>query len=270
MLYGGRDEWLEPIELAHRGGLLMSRTRLILLGLLAVVAIGVVASASASEPPVKCGGKVTTTPNYCVAGYQLENAKGEAVSEKVVGTNGESILKATIASVSSEIKCEKGKSKGNIEDGSGGTVGKSTVTITFEGCKQIKPASCKLTSAGEKELKTTMLGGTLVLTSGRLEDELEPKEGAAFAGISIEGKESSCVIAEVGKPKTFNITGSQRCELDSNNTEAETEAAAHKINCSPSGGSLKIGGNLAEMSDDATVELSGAKAHDAWSVKEHT
>jgi len=68
----------------------------------------VVASASASEPPVKCGGKVTTTPNYCVAGFQLENSKGEAVSEKSSVTNGESILKGTVASVTSEVKMRQG------------------------------------------------------------------------------------------------------------------------------------------------------------------
>ncbi len=247
----------------------MSRTRLILLGLLAVVAIGVVASASASEPPVKCGGKVTTTPNYCVTGYQLENAKGEAVSEKVVGTNGESILRGTVASVTSEVKCGKGKSKGTIEDGAGGTVGKSKATITFEECKLVKPTNCKLTAAQEEEIETTELKGELKLNSGRIEDKLESKTGA-FAGISIEGVNNSCVIAEVGAPKTFNVTGSQLCELDSSNTAAEAETTTHKLNCSPSGGSLKIGGNLAEISDDATVELSGAKAHDAWSVKEHT
>jgi hypothetical protein len=242
---------------------------LILLGLLAVVVIGVVASASASEPPVKCGGKVTTTPNYCVAGFQLENSKGEAVSEKVVGTNGESILKATIASVTSEIKCEKGKSTGSVENGASGTVGKSTTKTTFEGCKMVKPANCKLTATDEGNIPSTELKGELTLTSGRIGDKIEPKSGA-FATVAIEGKESSCGIAEVGKPKNFTVTGSQLCELDSSNTEAETEAAAHKINCSTSGGSLKIGGNLAEVSDDATVELSGAKAHDAWSVKEHT
>ena len=68
----------QELELAEEGGDPSKYT----LGLLAVVAIGVVASASASEPPVKCGGKVTTTPNYCVAGFQLENSKGEAVSDK--------------------------------------------------------------------------------------------------------------------------------------------------------------------------------------------
>jgi hypothetical protein len=247
----------------------MSRIRFILLGLLAVAAVGLVATATASPPPAACGGTVTTTPNYCVAGYQLENSQGGAVSEEVAGTNGAAVLKAEIASVKSEIKCSKGKSKGTIEDGASGTVGKSTARITFEECKLVKPANCKLTEEDEKEIKTESLAGELVLTSGRIEDKLTPKLGT-FTAISMEGKESSCVISHVGEEKTFSITGSQRCEVDKNNTEAETETEKHKLICKPSGGSLEIGTNTAEMTDEATLALSGTKAHEHWSVKEHT
>jgi hypothetical protein len=244
----------------------MSRTRLILLGLLAVLAVSLVASASAVEPPAKCGGTVVTTPDYCVAGFELENAKGEPIPEKFEGTNnGASILKATISMVKAEIKCEAGKSKGTIEDGAAGTVGKSVVTDTFETCKMIKPTNCKLTAADEVEIKTSELKGELGLTAGRIEDKLEPKESAAFAGIGIEGKESSCVIAEVGIPKTFSVTGSQLCEVDSGNAAAETEATTHKIICKNAGSSLKVGGNKAEMTSEATVKLTLGKN---WSVKQ--
>jgi len=239
------------------------------LSLLVAFVVGAVATASASEPPKKCGGKVTTTPNYCVAGLQLENSKGEAISEKVEGTNGEATLKASIGGVASEIKCGKGKSKGTIEDGAGGTVGKSKMTITFEGCKLITPTNCKLDPEDEEGIETNVLKGELALTAGRVEDKLEPREGA-FAAIGIEGKTSSCVIAEVGKPKTFNVTGSQRCEVDSSNTEAEKETEKHKLICKTSGSDLNVGSNGAEMADEGTVALSGTKAHDAWSIKEHT
>jgi hypothetical protein len=247
----------------------MSRIRLILLGLLAVLAVSLVATALATEPPAKCGGKVEKTPDYCAGGFELENSKGEPVSENIEGANGSSVLKATIASTAAEIKCEKGKSTGTIEDGAAGTVGKSTTTTKFEGCKLLKPANCKLTAADETAIKTTELNGVLALTAGRVEDKFEPRVGA-FATISIEGKESSCVIAEVGKPKSFNVTGSQLCEIDNSNAEAETEAEKHKIICKTSGSGLKIGSNPAEMTDEATVVLSGAKAHGAWSIKEDT
>ena len=244
----------------------MSRTRLILLGLLAALVVGVVASASAVEPPAKCGGKVMTTPDYCVAGFELENAKGEPIAEKFEGTNsGASILKATVSMVKTEIKCEAGKSKGAIEDGALGTVGKSKVTDTFETCKMIKPANCKLTATDEKEIETSELKGELGLTAGRIEDKLESKTGV-FAGVSIEGKETSCVIAEVGIPKTFSVRGSQLCEVDGSNTAAETEATTHKIICKVSGSSLEMGGP-AEMTSEAAIKLTTGKT---WSVKEDT
>jgi hypothetical protein len=244
----------------------MSRIRLILLGLLAVLAVSLVASAFATEPPVKCGVKAEKTPDYCVGGFELENAKGEPVSAEAEGTNGVSILKATVASTAAEVECKKGKSSGSIEDGAVGTVGKSKVINTFEECKLLKPANCKLTASSESKIKTAELVGSLALTAGRVEDKLEAPE-SAFAAISIEGKESSCVIAEVEKPKTFEVIGSQLCEIDKANTEAEIEAIAHKIICKTSGSSLKIGGNKAEMASEATVKLTSGKK---WSVKEDT
>ena len=244
----------------------MSRTRLILAALLAVLAVGVVASASGTEPPKKCGGKVNAVPAYCVEGFQLENSKGEPALAEVNGTDGISLLKATVATVTSEVECKKGKSSGTIEDGLSGTAGKSTVTNTFEECKLLKPTNCKLTASNENKIKTAELQGQLVLTGGRIEDKLAPPE-SAFAAISIEGKESSCVIAEVGKPKIFSISGSQLCEIDKANTEAETEALTHKIICKASGGSLTLGSNTAEMTNEATVKLISGKK---WSIKEST
>jgi hypothetical protein len=204
---------------------------------------------------------VTSAPAYCVAGAPLTSG----ATEKFEGTNsGEATLKATVSMVKTEIKCTAGKSKGTIEDGAAGAVGKSTVTDTFETCKMIKPANCKLSAPAEKEIKTTELKGELAMTSGRVEDKLEPKEGAAFAAIGIEGKESSCVIAEVEKPQNFNVTGSQLCEVDSSNTAAETEAATHKIICKYAGSSLKVGGK-AEIASEANVKVTSGKD---WSVKE--
>jgi hypothetical protein len=242
----------------------MLRTKLILLALLAVLAVSLIATALATEPPKKCGGKVNAVPTYCVEGLQLENAKGEPTSATIEGTFGVSTLKATVGGVASEVECKKGKSSGLIKDGSSGTMGKSTTGNTFEECKLLKPANCKLTAANESKIKTAELQGALLLTAGRIEDKLAPPE-SGLAIIGIEGKESTCVIAEVEKPKLFEITGSQICEIDKGNAEAEAEATTHKIICKISGGSLKIGGSIAEMTNESTVKLvSGQK----WSINE--
>src|ERR1700677_2580457 len=132
----------------------MSRTKLILLGLLTAVAVSVIATASTSTPASASGScsKVSTTPGYCVEGAPLESA-----SENAEGTSGSAILKATIANTTSEIKCASGKTTGFIEDGAAGAVGKTKTKITFESCKLLAPAHCKLTATEESKIKTTEL-----------------------------------------------------------------------------------------------------------------
>ncbi len=127
------------------------------------------------------------TPAYCVEGVPLESA-----SENAEGTSGSAILKATIAGVTAEIKCASGKSTGTIEGGAAGTVGKSKTKITFEACKLLAPAHCKLTSAEERKIKTTELTGELQLNGGKILDKLEPKTGAAFAGSASKAKVIMC------------------------------------------------------------------------------
>jgi hypothetical protein len=235
------------------------RTRLILLGLLAVLAVGVVATASAEPPPPSGSCTAPGIPAYCVAGAPLVSS-----SEKTESTSsGGAVLKATVAGVTSEIKCKKGKSKGTIEGGTAGTVGKSTVTMVFEECEMIAPTNCKLNTLDEGEIETAPLKGELVMTAGRVEDKLESKT-PIFATIEAEGKTSSCAMAPLGKVKSYEVTGSQLCEVDANNTEAETEAATHKIKCTNPVG-LKVGGNKAEMTTEATIKLTSGKN---WSVKE--
>jgi hypothetical protein len=223
--------------------------------------VSVIATASTSTPASASGScsKVSTTPGYCVEGAPLVSASAE-----VAGTNnGASILKGTVGSVTSEAKCEKGKLTGTIEGGAAGTAGKSTAKMTFEECKLVTPANCKLTT---KTIGTAELKDELELTGSakRIEDNFEPKEGTTFASIGIEGKESSCVIAHVGEEIKFTVSGSQVCEVDTSNTEAETEATTHKMKCVATGG-LEIGTNPAEMTSEAVIKLKSGKK---WSVKE--
>jgi hypothetical protein len=240
----------------------MSRIRLILAALLAVLAVGVVASASTSTPASASGSCLKVgTPAYCVEGVPLVNSSAE-----VEGTNnGASILKGTIGSVTSEVKCEKGKLTGTIVGGAVGTVGTSTAKMTFEECALVKPANCEL-SPGSKTIETVELKDELELTGSgkRIEDKFQPKTGTTFASIGIEGKESSCVIAHVGEEIGFAVSGSQACEVDTSNTVAETEATTHKMKCIAAGG-LKIGTNPAEITSEVTVKLKSGKK---WSVKE--
>jgi len=233
---------------------------LILLGLLAAaLAVGAIVSSSGAEPPppTSCT-TVTTASGYCIAGSPLVNSSAE-----VEGTNtGASILKGTVGGVTAEVKCEKGKQTGTIEGGAAGAAGKSTANMTFEECKLVTPANCKLTEKiiETVELKDELTGGG----TKRIEDKFEPKEGTTFASIGFEGKESSCVIAHVGEKVRFKVSGSQLCAVDTSNAEEETEATTHKMKCVAAGG-LEIGTNPAEMTSEVTVKLKSGKK---WSVKE--
>ena len=243
----------------------MSRTRLILLGLLAVAAASVIATASTSTPASASGcSKVKTAAGFCVEGVPLENASAEFTATNI----GESTFKATVAMVKIEIKCETSKSKGMIEGGAAGAVGKSTMTDTFEKCRLAKPTNCEMAVADNNEIKTESLVGEPMLASGKMEDKLKPESGTIFAGIGIEGKESSCVITHVAEEKVFSVRGSQVCEIDSSNTAAEKEEPTHDLICKSSGSSgLEIGTSSSpvEIASESTVKLTSGKK---WSVKE--
>ncbi len=155
-----------------------------------------------------------------------------------------------------------------IEGGAAGAVGKSTMTETFEKCNLAVPSNCEMAGVDDNEIKTESLVGELTLPSGRVEDKLKPKSGTVVAGIGLEGKESSCVIANVGEEIIVSVRGFQACEIDKNNTEAEKEEVTHKMICKSSGSSgLEFGTSSApvEITSETNVKLTSGKK---WSIKE--
>jgi hypothetical protein len=117
----------------------MSRVKLILLSLLAVVALSAVASASASAHVYEfytckevAEGKFETKAKC----EKSEPGKGKwewtPIVEplKVEGTSGVSLLEGELASIRTELKCKKDKVSGELEK-----EGKDKGEITFEECK---------------------------------------------------------------------------------------------------------------------------------------
>ncbi len=145
-------------------------------------------------------------------------------------------------------------------------MGKSTVTMTFEECKLVTPTNCKLTRWTKKTIETTELKGELELTGSgkRIEDKFEPKEGTPLPRSVSKAKNPRASLLTLRKKRDFAVTGSQLCEVDTSNTEAETEATTHKMKCK-SRAALKSARNPAEMTSEATVKLTSGKK---WSVKE--
>jgi hypothetical protein len=235
-----------------------NRIRVLLVSLLAVFAVSAVASASASahqymrctEKPLGLGPKwdndVCNTMTKPPAERRWEIVS-VANGTKVEGTSGESILKSELDFVKLTIKCSKDTFSGDLDES-----GKSSHTvITYEGCALANPAgeTCEVNAT----LPTNELKDELVTGSGsRLEDKFE-SEGTHFIEIEIKQKSGKTCT-----PKgTYPITGSQTCEVDKTNAEAETLAADHKIICSTTGSKLKLGPEKATYEGTATVGLQG-------------
>jgi|SRR5271166_461666 len=237
----------------------MSRIRLVLLSMLAVLALGAAASASASaqrffgptcskedagsEPPVKydtiaCNSKTKPLPER---EFQFKEI---ASGTKVKGTSTVSTLSATISGSTLTIECETDKFKGTL-----GTKGASSgTTIEYKKCKVTGAFASTCTVPGT--LTTNTLKDQLS-SSGRIEDTFEPETtGGTFIEIPVTG--GSCSIEH-----TYPIKGKQTCEVDSTNAEAETLAATHKLICKTSGSALKLGSNAATYEGNATIELEG-------------
>jgi len=163
---------------------------------------------------------------------------------KVKGTSGVSKLSATALGVPITIECKQDKIAGEL--GSGGS--STNTVITYEKCVLGGAAEedCKV----EKTLTTNKLKDQLT-SSGRIEDTFEPETGTKFITIAI----SHTTGHECSIEGSYPITGSQKCEVDTSNSVAETLQAAHEVICDTSGSSLKLGGNAATYQGTAKINL---------------
>jgi|ERR1039458_5081473 hypothetical protein len=189
----------------------MLRIRLILLSLLAVFAVGAIASASASAACLGghlCVWEVQATEG----GAYAKVAAGEKLNvedESVAGAAGEFILKAGTA----EVKCKKVESYGTIEE-----TGKDIANVLrFTGCTT-GLTGCKVKSKGTakvEEIVSTKIKTQLVTrgTGNVLADEFKGK-GAGEEFVTLEfGKKQkplSFKMEEVcggGYPATTQVIG---------------------------------------------------------------
>lgn len=224
-----------------------NRVRHLLVALVAVFAFSAVAAASASAHTyVVC--KETGTEKYT---EHLCKTKGETgkwsfaeltAAEKVEGTSGVSKLESNLGGVRVIIECKKDKLTGEIE---GGGKSKDTV-ITYEECslfQVVKHVKEALTTCVVPNIKTKALKDLLIAGKGiGPEEEFEPETGTTFTEITIE----TCALAS----KTA-VTGKQICQLP----EATVGKVEHEIECSPTGGELRLGKEAASYYGTATAKL---------------
>ncbi len=229
----------------------MRRIRIIGLALVAVFAVGAIASASASAANDKCHENAGTEFQLCAEKSPTEAAFVELGSPEPTkfGTDGDQLVKSrltgSLLGVASVVECQDIEILLTIEDSN-----KSTGTITFTSCKMIKPAGCKLSAAQEKEIIVPVVDELSEEGAGKIGDEFwgatggPTKEGEPFVTLHIEAEPGKICLA----PKEATISGSQWAEI-SNATVAKEHGEATAL---AANSEMTFGGN------PATFETVGA------------
>jgi hypothetical protein len=223
----------------------MSRIKLVLLSMFAVVAVGAIASSSASAAPhwLVCVKVAPGTGHFTNSECTTSGAGEWATKElpeplELEGTSGVSKLSSEIGSTKVTIKCLKDKFAGTIE-----APGNSTATITYEECSFEGAAGCTVKSptqpAGTIVAKVL---DRLVEKEGKVLDEFFEKTGVAFTTIEI----GVCALKS-----TLEVKGTQKCELPS----GEVFKRLHEIECLATGSSLKLGTKEATYEGNASIQL---------------
>jgi hypothetical protein len=197
--------------LAGTEGKCMSRVKVLLVSLLAVFAVSVAVSATASAAHV-----------YLIE--QTELLSSEAVEDQ--GQNGK--IETKILNVSVFIQCQEELSTGSIKP-----KGESTFKIEFKNCYAVE------NNNGKKVFLVNCIVGEPVAAEGtdqliehsvdEFKGELKATKGL-FAELELTGEK--CILK--GK---YKVTGSQVCAIP----EAEFEKVLHHLICTPAGSKLVFG-----------------------------
>jgi len=212
----------------------MSRFKLIVLSMFAVLAVGAVASSSASADACSGG----TQSIFCF------HDNSPIHNEKVLGTSGLSVLASTVGITEVKLHCTHDLFSATLK-----LLGLATGEIDFLGCTVEKPANC---TVGEGANKLILAKFHLQLSSG-----LMPATGLAtgtgtgvpeeFTKITIAG--ATCSIAN-----TYTISGLQTVEFP----DGEGSLVVHEVVAKKAGSKLKLGGELASFSSTAKVHLASS------------
>lgn len=224
----------------------MSRIRLVVLSLVAVLAVSAAASASALAAETFGGVQCQPYPEgkwkdpQCTEkGPPNEYETMEITNSEVKGEGETAILKSEISTTKIYIDCQKTTFAGRIEKG-----GKSKSEIKYEKCVLYEESTGKPISTCTVPTITANVADEIVGGKGHFEDRFTPEKGEEFTKIKIEG--ASCTLKG-----TFEVKGSQRCELP----DAEARQKKHAIRCKESGSSLKLGNKEAFYRGEVTAEL---------------
>jgi hypothetical protein len=253
----------------QRRSTVIRQIRILGLSMLAVFAVGVVASASASAHQFfvcRQGGTEKYANNQCAnkletGQFSFLPVEGTEIYS-VEGTGGVSKIETTYPLGGNPyrtlMECKKTKLTGKIEP-----EGKSSNTaLALEECalylvylhghsKRLE--GCEVPNHISKPLK----GGLVTGTGSGPEDQLEPQSGTTI--FEFEVGRFNCILSG-----SYNVTGKQTCSLP----ESSVGKPEHEIACSPPGGSsLQVSGQPANLFLGTTAKLGGTAAGSAWGAE---
>jgi hypothetical protein len=213
----------------------MSRFKLIVLSMFAVLAVGAVASASASADTCSGG----TKSIFC-----FDN-NTPIHNERVLGESGLSVLASTVGITEVKLHCTHDLFNATLK-----LLGLATGEIDFLGCTVEKPANCTVGGVNKLILANFHL---------QLSEGLMPATGLAtgtgtgvpeeFAKITIAG--ASCSVAN-----SYTISGLQTVEFP----KGEESLVEHEVVAKKAGSKLKLGAEPASFSSTAKVHLASGLA----------
>jgi hypothetical protein len=238
----------------------MSRVRLFLLSVVAIVAVGAFASTSAlATTPVylvcleKTGSGTKFEERNCSKALGTGKFELVAVAENlgVTGTLGVSVLTSTLLKAEIKITCKKGKFTGTI-----GANGASKGEVTYEECEagnsKEKFASCKVPN-----IKFKFIDQLVEKSATEVEDEFKPETGSIFVEIVIENKGTEKCL-EKG---TFPVEGTQNAETEKPSLGA---LLLRNLTFKTSGSKLKFNKTeTATYEGKASIDLNN---DDSWGV----
>jgi hypothetical protein len=227
----------------------MSRIKLILLGGLAALSVGLTSSSAASAAQFLVCLKTSGTPEFTNADCNVQSAGGGWSMQPIGGTSlavtvaglGSYVLKGKLLGNEILILCASASGTGSLESS-----GKSTGEITFTGCK------IKVFESGKEEETGCTVANINFKFKDQLlsttEDEFKPSTGTTFVKIKITG----CGLAS-----NSSVEGTQVCTAS-----ASTPALLQAIVCAASGSSLKYAGETATFEGSFSLTASTG----AWDV----
>jgi hypothetical protein len=211
----------------------------LLISVLAVLAICVVASASASA--AACTAEV---------GAQCLEFLGELTPEatfEVLGAKSSLTLVGIFSVLCNDFHAENVL----LLEVAGKPIAFDKLALTFSGgCKVAGHATCKVA----EPITTVAIGGTLgTIAAGTATATFKPEAGTEFAKVTISGCEQEAVI---------KVTGEQLCKVPA----ITTQAVEHEITCAASESNLKDGTKLTEFEATVKARATGPLAGDPYAI----